>query len=274
MTAAPSSEPAPATVADFVRELDRIAPPDLDQAWDNTGLLWGDAAWPVPSATTCLTLTPDVAAEAVARGDGLVVTHHPVLFRPVQRVTADDLQGRMLLELAAAQVAVFSPHARWDDAAGGINDRLCERFGLRDVRPLRVREDLPGDEPRGSGRIGTLPKPLPFAEFAGRVKDALVLAGLDAVPIDRPVTTVGVACGSAGEYLSDAAAAGCEVYVTGEARFHTALDARARDVGLVLLGHYASERFSLDVLAERLAATFPGVPVRASEVEADPLVRF
>ena len=264
----------PVTVADFQRELDRRAPPDLHEGWDNTGLLLGDPAWPVPSATTCLTLTPDVAAEAVGRGDGLIVTHHPVLFRPVQRLTADDPQAAMLLDLAAARVAVFSPHARWDNADGGINDRLCARFGLSDIRPLRVRDDLPGDEPRGSGRIGELADPLPFAAFADRVKGAMGLASLDAVPTDRTVRRVGVACGSAGEYLEDAGAAGCDAFVTGEARFHTALDARGRGVGLILLGHYASERFSLEELAEELAATFPGSPVRASKIERDPLTRF
>ena len=262
------------TVADFVRELDRLAPTDLDESWDNTGLLWGDEAWPVAGCTTCLTLTPDVAAEAVARGDGLVVTHHPVLFRPVQRVTAGDAEGRMLLDLAAAKVAVFSPHARWDNTSGGINDRLCERFGLSNVRPLRVRDDLPGEEPRGAGRVGDLAEPLPFVAFAERVRAAMGLPGLDAVPTDRPVRRVGVACGSAGEYLADAVAAGCEAFVTGEARFHTALAARSAGVGMILLGHYASERFSLDLLAEELTAAFPAVPVRSSGVERDPLTRM
>ena len=259
-----------ATVADFAAALDRVCPPELDEPWDNTGLLWGDAAWPVPSATTCLTLTPDVAAEAVRRGDGLVVTHHPVLFRKVQGVTAGDPQGRMLLELAAAKVAVLSPHARWDNAPGGINDLLCERFALSHVRPLRPL----GEGPHGSGRVGRLVEPVSFADFAARCRDALDLPGLEAVPTGRSVRRVGVACGSAGESLADAAAAGCDAFVTGEARFHTALEARGAGVGLVLPGHYASERFSLRALADRLAEEVPGVPVRESEVERDPLVRM
>ena len=149
-------------------------------------------------------------------GTGLVVTHHPVLFRKVQRVTDEDVQGKLLLDLAAAKIAVLSPHARWDNAPGGINDLLCERFGLSDLRPLRVREDLPGDPPRGAGRIGHLTEPVPFAEFADLVRISLGLPGLDAVLTDRPVRRVAVACGSAGEYLSDAVAAGCDAFVTGE----------------------------------------------------------
>ena len=137
-----------------------------------------------------------------------------------------------------------------------------------------MRDELPGDDLRGSGRIGELAEPLPFAAFADWVKGAMGLASLDAVPSDRPVRRVGVACGSAGEYLEDAAAAGCDAFLTGEARFHTALDARGRGVGLILLGHYASERFSLEELAEELAATFSGTPVRVSAVERDPLLRL
>ncbi len=262
------------TVADLVAVLDRIAPPDLHESWDNTGLLLGDPAAPVTSVTTCLTLTPDVAAEAIRRGDGLIVTHHPILFRPVQRITADDSQGAMVLALARAGVAVFSPHARWDNADGGINDRLAARFGLSEVRPLRVNNDLTGDAPRGSGRIGVLDDPLPFAAFAERVKEALNLSGLDAAPTDRPIRTVGVACGAAGEYLTDAIAAGCDLFVTGEARFHTALEARTAGVGLALIGHYASERFSMEELAVELEERLPSIPVRPSHVERDPLACF
>jgi dinuclear metal center YbgI/SA1388 family protein len=86
---------------------------------------------------TCLTVTPDSAAEAVAEGARLIVTHHPVLFRPTQRITADNPQGRMLLSLLQAGVAVYSPHTAFDNTTGGINDLLCRRLGLVDVQPLR-----------------------------------------------------------------------------------------------------------------------------------------
>ncbi|QDT17694.1 Nif3-like dinuclear metal center hexameric protein [Alienimonas californiensis] len=269
---------APVTVADCVALLDRLAPPDLHESWDNTGLLLGDPAAGVASITTCLTLTPDVAAEAIERGDGLIVAHHPIFFRPVQQLTTNAAEGRMALDLVRAGVAVFSPHARWDNAAGGINERLARGFGLADPRPLRVRKDLTeaiGDDvPRGAGRIGKRKEQVSFAEFVQWVKAVMHLPGVDAVPTERPVRSVGVACGSAGEYLSDAIAAGCDVFVTGEARFHTALEARTAGVGLILVGHYASERFSMEELAKELAGYFPNLPVRPSDVERDPLVRL
>ena len=86
---------------------------------------------------TCLTVTPDSAAEAVAESAGLIVTHHPILFRSVKKLTDATAEGRMLLALARANVAVYSPHTAFDDADGGINDLLARRLGLTKVGPLR-----------------------------------------------------------------------------------------------------------------------------------------
>ena len=259
------------TVAELVSLLDRLAPPDLAEDWDNTGLLWGDPTARVSRVMTCLTLTEDVAGEAVRRGAGLIVTHHPLPFRPVTRVVADDAQGRILWSLARANVAVHSPHTRWDNAPGGVNDRLAERLGLTDVRVLRPDPDLTADgNERGAGRWGGLPEPVPFHEFAAAAKDKFDGGTVQVVPTDRDVRTVAVACGAAAEYLADADRLDCDAFVTGEARFHDALAARTRGVGLILLGHYASERFAQEALAERITAG-TGVETFASAVERDPL---
>jgi dinuclear metal center YbgI/SA1388 family protein len=125
------------TVAAVVDYLEQFAPPRLAAEWDNVGLLLGDRDAPARQVMTCLTLTPEVAAEAVAAGAGLIVTHHPVLFRPVKRLTAATPEGRMLLALIRAGVAVYSPHTALDNTAGGINDLLARRLKLTDVAPLR-----------------------------------------------------------------------------------------------------------------------------------------
>src|SRR5262245_9834421 len=109
------------TVADFLRYLEAFAPRPLAASWDNVGLLLGDRSAAAERVMTCLTVTPDSAAEAIAEQAQLIVTHHPILFRPVQRLTADDPQGRMLLALIRAGSAVYSPHTAFDNTAGGIN---------------------------------------------------------------------------------------------------------------------------------------------------------
>src|SRR5581483_6024734 len=128
------------TVAYIVAVLEAIAPLDLAAEWDNVGLLLGDAAAPVARVMTCLTVTPEVAAEAVAERAGLVVSHHPVLLRGAKRLTAAPPERRMVLELARAGVAVYSAHTAWDNTAGGIKDILTQRLGLTDVKTL-----LPGE---------------------------------------------------------------------------------------------------------------------------------
>lgn len=125
-------------VADFVAFLERFAPLDLAEEWDNVGLLLGERSRPVTRVLTCLTLTPEVGAEAVAENVSLIVSHHPILYRPVKRITADDPQGKMLVELLAARIAVYSPHTAYDSAAAGINQQLAERLGLTEVTPLRA----------------------------------------------------------------------------------------------------------------------------------------
>ncbi len=128
------------TVADVVDFLRQFAPPALAADWDNVGLLLGDAAAEVRRVMTCLTVTPESAAEAVESGAHLVVTHHPVLFRAVKRLTTATPEGRLLLPLLRAGVAVYSPHTALDNTAGGINDVLARRLGLVEVQPLRRGE--------------------------------------------------------------------------------------------------------------------------------------
>lgn len=366
-------------VADLIAFLERFAPPDLAEEWDNVGLLVGDRDQTVSKVVTCLTLTPDVAREAIEQRASLVVTHHPVLFRAVKRLTADDAQGRMLLELIAAHVAVYSPHTGYDSAERGINRQIAQSLGLTDVEPLRpvsgpanckivcfvprdnlaavqeaiwsagagvigeysqcsfildgtgsfrgseaanptigqagrlehvaevrlevicperlvpeairqLRSAHPYEEPaydvyplksepsqRGAGCMGLLSSPggsgLPLRDFVALVKEQLRLPHVQFVGDGaRAVSRVGICCGSGGELLPAAIAQRCDAFLTGEARFHSCLEARAAEIALVLAGHYATERPAMESLADILAAEFPDVTVRASQVESDPVL--
>jgi dinuclear metal center YbgI/SA1388 family protein len=126
-----------ATVADFTQFLQTFAPLNLAEEWDNVGLLLGDPAAPVRRVMTCLSVTPEAVAEAVREQVQLIVSHHPVLFRPTQKWTAATAEGGMLLTLVQAGCAVYSPHTAFDNTPGGINDILAQRLGLSAVVPLR-----------------------------------------------------------------------------------------------------------------------------------------
>jgi len=253
-------------VLEFLRA---FAPLELAEEWDNVGLLLGGQVNGAGKILTCLTLTSDVAAEAIEMEADLIVTHHPVLFRPVQRLTDDTADGAMLLDLIRNDIAVYSPHTAFDSASRGINQQWANRLQLSDVKPLRPLEQ---DAAQGSGRYGRLPEPLAMSELIDKVKDLVGLETLQFVGrADRRVQTIGIACGAAAEYQREARKLGCDVLITGEARFHACLEARSAGIGLILTGHYASERFACEELARILKSEFPAMDVRASEVEADPL---
>jgi dinuclear metal center YbgI/SA1388 family protein len=254
------------------RYLEQMAPPALAEDWDNVGLLVGRPERVVQSVMTCLTITPASAREAVADGAGLIVAHHPLPFRPLKQITAATTAGRLMLDLIEAGIAVYSPHTAFDSACRGINQGLAELFGLHEIRPLVPSGETQADV--GAGRWGTLPAADGVANLATRIKAALRLShvGLVGDP-QRTIQRVAIACGSGGQLLETACGCDCELFVTGETSFHTCLEAEARGVALMLLGHYASERFAVERLAQSLSSAFPALTVWASREEADPLRR-
>lgn len=263
------------TLSDCLSRLAAIAPLELAESWDNVGLLVGDRAQGVRRVLTCLTLTPDVAREAIDEQADLIVTHHPVLFRPVQRLTSDTLEGAMLLSLIRNAVAVYSPHTAYDNAVQGINQQLADRLELTDVQPLRPAAALSSSAETaslGSGRRGLLPQPQTLSQLREQVQRSLSTSAVQFVgDPDRRIARLAIACGSAAEYLADAAKADCDALLTGEARFHACLEARALGVALILAGHYATERFAVETLAARITAEWPGIEAWASRCETDPL---
>src|SRR5258706_2955623 len=131
------------TVANVCEFLKNFAPLHLAAEWDNVGLLLGEESAPVERIMTCLTLTPDCAQEAIAEKAQLIVTHHPVFFRPVKYLTDSTSEGRMLLALAKAGIAVYSPHTAFDNARGGITEMIANQLGLSEVTVL-CRSDETG----------------------------------------------------------------------------------------------------------------------------------
>jgi len=264
------------TVTEF---LEQIAPPALAEEWDNVGLLVGDDSREATAVMTCLTLTRNVADEAIRRNAQLVVSHHPVLFRPVQQLTGATSEGLMLLELVRAGIAIYSPHTSYDSAHDGVNQQLAALLNLKEIAVLRPLsaigdegKDVTGIEVVGAGRYGILESAMTLSEFNQRVKAQLGIGYVQYVgePSAR-IERVGIACGSAAEFIHDAREKGCQALLTGEARFHACLEAQTVEISLVLAGHYATERPAMERLHEKLAGKFPALEVWASEQESDPV---
>lgn len=269
-------DPQMTLISDVVHFLGEFAPLSLAEGWDNVGMLVGDTSRPVNRILTCLTVTPDVVAEAIELGVELIVSHHPMLFKPVQRLVASDVQGAMLLGLIAAGIGVYSPHTAFDSARAGINQQLAEKFGLLGVHPLRIKEltepRAVGVVPAGAGRFGDLPQPCTLDDLCESTKHLLNVPHL--LRVGQPAARIrrlGIACGAAAEFIPDALAASCDALLTGEARFHDCLRARDSGLALILPGHYATERPAVESLADSLQGHFPNIRITASVQESDPV---
>ena len=240
-------------LAEVLDNLAQYAPLELAEEWDNVGLLVGDAERSVARVMTCL-----------------IVTHHPLPFRTLKRITTETTPGKMLLALLGERIAIYSPHTAFDSARFGINQRLAEGLQLEKIGSLI--ENSASSELPGSGRCGELPGRGTLAGMATRLKEFLNIQQLRYVgDLNTKIRTVAVACGSGGSFLDAASRAGCQMLVTGEATFHDCLAAEALGVTMLLPGHYASERFALECLAEHLVEEFSSLEVWASEKESDPL---
>src|SRR5688572_15629237 len=158
--------------------LEEFAPSALAADWDNVGLLVGDRDQDAARVMTCLTVTPAVALEAVRERVNLIVTHHPLPFQAIKRLTTDEPAGRILLSLIRAGVAIYSPHTAFDSALAGINQRLAEGLGLAEIKAL-----VPSSTElnMGSGRWGKFASPAKLDDVASRLKAFLKVSGLHIV---------------------------------------------------------------------------------------------
>lgn len=152
-------------VREIAAVLERLAPVGLAAEWDNVGLLVGDGGGQVRRLMLCIDLTEAVLAEAARAGAQMVMAYHPVIYKPISRVTAEA--APVVYEAARRGVAVYSVHTAWDSVAGGADDVLADVLGLADRRPL-----IPARQ-RGQCKIVVF---VPPADL-GRVGEAAFEAG-------------------------------------------------------------------------------------------------
>lgn len=260
------------TVGEIAARLEQLAPLSGAEEWDNVGLLVGDTSRRVSKVMTCLTITPATAAEAISRQAEMVVVHHPLPFRPLSRVTTDTTVGRLLWELIGAGVSVYSAHTAYDSALQGINEQWAQNLDLTDVDFLVPTSAGDRSQAIGAGRWGVLSTATTLGKLADRIKEFLSIKSVNLVGDDQfPVQRIAVACGSGNTFLEAARQKRCDCLVTGETNFHSCLEAEANRIGLVLCGHFASERFAMERLAEVLGSTFTDLDAWASHNEVDPL---
>ena len=241
------------TVRQVYEAMQAIAPLELAEHWDNPGLLV-DCGGAVHRVLAALDITPEVVEEAAAGGCELIVSHHPVIFSPLKKLTPRDVS----FQLVQKGISAICMHTNLDAAEGGVNDCLACTLGLQDTKPLNEEK---------IGRIGTLSCEKPLEQFLSDVVKLLSCNGLRYRDGGRPVHRVAVGGGACGEYIPQAIAQGCDTFVTADLRYNDFLDTQG--LNLIDAGHFPTEDVVCQEIVRRLRETFPELEVTKSAVHGD-----
>lgn len=253
------------TRREVIEVLEQWAPPHRAETYDTVGLLWGDPARPVSGILTTLDVTAELLREAQAVGADLIIAHHPIWFGQKSRLVWDSFADRVIYEFIRADVSVYAMHTNLDYVRDGVSHALCLALGLQPEGFLRAETD------HGAGYIGVGPTALPVEDFLRHVQKALSIPALRYVrgPQQR-IQRVAV-CGGAGSFLlPEARRASVDAFLTADIPYHRFFEAQGH-LWLVDIGHYESEVWIADRIADYLRQHFPSLPVFSTRIRTNPI---
>ncbi len=267
------------TWREIAQALERVAPLSLQEEYDNSGLQVESAtAAPVTDVLLTLDVTAAVVEEAAQLGAQMVVSHHPLLFRPLRRLTTSDYVSDTVRAAIRADITLYAAHTNLDNAPRGVNYRLAEVLGLQSVTPLVAlsaeqlqRSGFPAElQSRcGSGLIGELPQALSASDFIDYVKERLhapcIKYNVEATPRVRRVALCG---GAGGSFIGAAQRRGADAYLTGEVGYHPFFG--HPELLILEAGHFETEQYTVPLLRDLIHEACPDVRCHISVHTAAP----
>lgn len=268
------------TVADVTELIEDAVPVSLQESWDNSGLLIGFPEKHVKKVITCLEITEAVADEAVAAGADMIVSHHPLIFSGIRKLSYDSSEDRAVMKLVSNGISVYSCHTPFDKVRGGNNDIIAERLGLSSVKNLRGDDVVSPSKMAENrdeadiGRIGRFRKPLTYMqaiELAANQLNMSIRQLRACGDLNTEITSVGICTGAGADMAEMAVDAGCQLFITGDVKYHEAQAAAARGICFLDAGHYGTEKFFAQAMRELLEKKLAGkAEVVESAVNIDP----
>ena len=221
-------------IKNIIEILEEKFPVQNKEEWDNVGLMVGDTEAEIKKAYVCLDVTPEIIEFSIKNGCNLIITHHPFIMPPIFSIDYKNEKASMIRDIIKNDINVYSMHTNFDSSIGGINDILASLLELNDYIPKTPQ----------IFRKGYLKKEITLKEFVNNVKNILnvknvICCGED----DKKIKTVGICSGSGGSVIMDAYP--CDVFFTGEAKYHEFQNALANDVAVVAAGHFETENIAL-----------------------------
>lgn len=264
------------TIRDITDYLEKVAPLRFQESYDNAGLIYGDPDREVTSVLVSLDCTEDIVAEAAARGANLIVSHHPIVFRGIKQFKQSSYVHRTVVKAIQHDIAIYAIHTNLDNVlANGVNEKIAQKLSLTNLATLRKSDfdKKENDYSVGAGIIGEWDA-RSATEALQHIKDCMNVPVIKHTELlDREVAKVAI-CGGAGSFLlSDAIAAGADMYVTADYKYHEFFDADGR-IMIADIGHYESEYYTIELLLELLTQKFPNFAGYSTEVVTNPVRYF
>lgn len=261
---------------EIMGELQTIFSPKIAEDWDNVGLLIGDNTKEVNKVLFCLDVTQKAVQKAINKNVDLIISHHPVIFSGLKRITNETAHGRKLLKLIENKIAVYSIHTNSDFAINGLNDFIMDKLNLDgekvifneckfdDYNSIKNKmERVHG----GLARIKILNEEMKLEDLLERIKESLGISYVRYVGNkDAYVRKIGLVTGGGSSFMYDIADK-IDVFLTGDLRYHEALDALEDGRILVDVGHFESEYLFVDMMEQEMSKFFDGEMIRHFEDE-------
>ena len=256
-------------VKDVTKVIEDFAPLSIQEGWDNSGLCIGSPDAPVTSVLLGLDCTPELVDEAIECGADMIVTHHPLIFSGLKKISPEDQVGEAVIKAIKAGISIYAAHTSADKVIAGVSGAMAARLGLQNVSILD--EDGEGT---GLGVVGDLPQPLSAADAVALVKERFSLKAMrTSRPVQGKISRVAMCGGSGGSLIKAAAASGAQLYISGDISYHNFF---TREGFMIMdIGHYESEIEIVDILFSLLRKKFPTFAVRITQnIYSNPIFYF
>lgn len=361
-----------AKLQEIIRVLETLAPPSLQESYDNSGLITGSPEQEITGIIVCLDSIEAVLDEAIAKGCNLIVAHHPIIFSGLKKITGKNYVERVIIKAIRHGLAIYAIHTNLDNVYHGVNQRFATMLGLENTRILapvngklrKLVTFVPSDDAEkvriaisaagaghignysdcsflsegtgtfkagetakpyvgekgtvhrekeirietiypvwkerdilaalrashpyeeiaydlyslenqwkntGAGMIGTLPQPLETEVFLEKLKTTMNAGVIRHTALIKKEISRVALCGGSGSFLlGDAIAAGADVFVTADFKYHQFFDADGR-ILIADIGHFETEQFTINLLAEHLSQKFTTFAVRLTDTNTNPI---
>ena len=257
-------------IRDIVAPIEEFAPLSLQESYDNAGLIVGRLDDELQGGVLlAVDVTEEVIEEAIAKGCGLIITHHPIIFHPLKRLNSASVVERCVEMAIRHNIALYACHTNLDSAPNGMSWRVGEMLGLQNMEVLQ-----PTIEGAGFGVVGMLAEPMSEVEFLKRVKNTFSVETLrHSALLSREVKRVAICTGAGASLMKEAKASECDIYLTADLKYNDVYTPDSHFV-VVDMGHFESEFCAIAILFDILSKIFINFALHKSAQSKNPVHYF